>query len=49
MNSKKANIELSETEPCFFWTAMRLNELGSAFIIDSGKHWEAYIFFHKNV
>lgn len=49
----KANIELRETESlggflfcfvffCFFlWTAMRLNELGSAFIIDSGKHWEA--------
>lgn len=30
----KANIE-------FLWTALRLKELGSAFIIDSGKHWEA--------
>lgn len=38
----KANIKLRETENLvFLWTAMRLNELGSAFIIDSGKHWEA--------
>lgn len=47
----KANTELQETESLvficlffvfvFLWTAMRLNELGSAFIIDSGKHWEA--------
>lgn len=38
----KANIELRETESLvFLWTAMCVNELGSAFIIDSGKHWEA--------
>lgn len=39
----KANIELRETESLgvFLWTALHMNELGSAFIIDSGKHWEA--------
>lgn len=42
----KANTELQETESLvfflfFLWTAMGLNDLGSAFIIDSGKHWEA--------
>lgn len=37
----KANIELKLRALFFLWTAMRLKELGSAFIIDSGKHWEA--------